>query len=238
MEAIERFFIPPPGATGFTGGFLKWQTPGKLLCGASCSAGKQHRWAVTLALACRTDRDLLGAALCWFLQSEKLLQQIWLLRGVRDTDCAVGKCAESWVAVGSLSLPMSSCGLWAAFPLCQRALFSPWFCLGTRDVLVTGWGSFALKTLQSAHHNVHLLWQLVYPSPANMSVNYLPCARIPLALLTFHQRLGLPHKAEYSWKWEKQADSRGKAKKTWDQTVQHLSSRLVTLATIIKMDWD
>lgn len=65
--------------------------------------------------------------------------------------------------------------------------------LGTSDILVTGWGSFVLKTLQSAHHNGHVLWQLVYPSLAKMSMNYLPCARVPLALLTFHQRLGLPH---------------------------------------------
>lgn len=102
------------------------------LCGASCSAGKQHRWAPTPALACRTDRHLSGAALRWFLPSEKLLQHIWLLCGVRDTDCAAGKCAEklggSWV----LSMPTSSCGLQAAFPLCQRALFSPWFWLGKK----------------------------------------------------------------------------------------------------------
>lgn len=36
--------------------------------------------------------------------------------------------------------------------------------LGTRHVPVTGWGLLALKILQSAHHNMHLLWQLVYPS--------------------------------------------------------------------------
>lgn len=105
---------------------------------------------------------------------------------------------RSWVAAGSLSLPVSSCGLQAAFPLCQRVFSLHGSDLGTSDVPVTGWGSFALTTLQAAHHNVHLLWQLVYPPPAKMSITYLPCARNPLALLTFHQRLGLPHKAENS----------------------------------------
>lgn len=130
------------------------------LHGASCSAGQQHRWVPTLGLACWRDRPLSGAALCWFLQSEKLLQQIWLLHGVKDTDCTVGREA-GW------QLDPCPCP-WAAVdcePLfhCANVLFSLHGSdLGTSDVPVTGWGSFALKTLQSAHHNVHVLWQLVY----------------------------------------------------------------------------
>lgn len=81
---------------------------------------------------------------------------------------------RSWVAVGSCLCPRAAVDCKLLFH-CANVLFS--LCgsdLGKSDVPVTGWGSFALKTLQSAHHNVHLLWQLVHPSPTIMSTNYLP----------------------------------------------------------------
>lgn len=193
-KQLRGFSFHQPGATGFPGGFLEGQAPGKpawsfLPCRETVQVGT-HPWP------CLPDRDTSQGLLCtdsYNQCNEKLFQQIWLLRGVRDTDCAVGKCTEK---LGGSWIPVCP---WAAVdcePLfhCANMLFSLHGSgLGTSDVSITGWGSFSLKPLQSAHHNMHLLWQLVYPSLAKMSMNYFPCDRIPLPLLTFHQRLGLPY---------------------------------------------
>lgn len=50
------------------------------------------------------------------------------------------------------------------------------FDLGISHVSVTEWALLALKTLHSAHHNMHLLWQLVYLSPAKAlkTIDQLP----------------------------------------------------------------
>lgn len=129
----------------------------------------------TLALACRTDRHLSGAALRRFLQSEKLLQQIWLLCGVRDTDCAVGKCAEkpggSWVPVfAHEQLWIASC--FSIVPMCSfLSMVLTW----EKKRCSSNWVGFICpKNTAVSHHNVHLLWQLVHPSPAIMCMNYLP----------------------------------------------------------------
>lgn len=96
----------------------------------------------------------------------------------REAGWHLGPCLCPWAAVDCEPLFH-----------CANVLFSLHGSdLGTSDVPVTGW-FICPKTLQSAHHNVHLLWQLIYPTLAKMSMNYLPYARIPLALLTFHQRL-------------------------------------------------
>lgn len=88
-----------------------------------------------------------GAALCWFIKSEKPLQHIWLLAGVRDADCAVGKSAGkpggSWVPVflSGPPLPTSSCGLQAASPLCQHTVFPLWFWPGNKPCF-SNWVGF------------------------------------------------------------------------------------------------
>lgn len=126
-------------------------------------------------------------------------------------------------------------GQWLGLCLCPRAavdcklLFcyanvlcsSQGFDLGTSRVLITGWGSLALKILQSAHHNMHGSWYiLLLLKHWKGYTNCLPWTRISLAPLTHHQRAGLPCKAENIVDSKKSKQTIGViAKKAWDQRV-------------------
>lgn len=234
---LRGFSFHHPGATGFRSGFQEGQSPGKpawsfLLCRETAQVSTHH-WP------CLPDRQTPHRG-CFALilttrkTSPANLAPLW---GQGHWLCSGQVCTEAGWHLAPCLCP------WAAVdcePLfhCANVLFSLHGSdLGTSDVPVTGW-FICPKTLQSAHHNVHLLWQLIYPTLAKMSMNYLACARIPLALLTFHQRLGCLIKQSIVEN-EKSKQTVGViTKKMWDQMVQHLSSRLVILATIIKMDWD
>lgn len=168
------FSFHHPGARGFTGGFLKGQAPGKpvwsfLLCRETAQVG-------THPCACLLDRQTpLRGCFALILTIRKAspahLTPLW---SQGHWLCSRQVCREAGWQLGPVyaheQLWIASC--FSIVPTCSFSLRGS--DLGKSDVPVTGWGSFALKTLQSAHHNVHLLWQLVHPSPTIMSTNYLP----------------------------------------------------------------
>lgn len=82
--------------------------------------------------------------------------------------CSGQVCREARRQLGPCLCPRAAVDCKPLFRYANALASLHGFDLGTSHVPVTGWGLLALKILQSAHHNMRLLWQLAYPSPAKM----------------------------------------------------------------------
>lgn len=139
-KQLRDFSFHQPGATGFPGGFLEGQAPGKhawsFLPWRETAQVGTHPWP------CRLDRHLSGAALHWFLQSvqRKASPANLATQWSQGHWHAVGKCTEAGWQLDTCLCPWAAVDCELLFH-CANVLFSLHGSdLGTSDVPITGWG--------------------------------------------------------------------------------------------------